>query len=176
MQRKSEYAIFLYTFFMVRSFGSNNYIPSNLFILFHPFSSKKAEKGRKRQKKVRYHGSISLLTCPAVFVRDPTIISDKNVEKGFREIMVRSFGSNNCWILWIEPWLRIAQQLLRYAQPWFSNLSRKNKKEYQFSNLSRRDRKGHQFSNLSQSPFLSVLFKGQVSFALENLKQKYYFC
>ncbi len=31
-------------------------------------------------------------------------------------------------------------------------------------------RKGHQFSNLSQSPFLSVLFKGQVSFALENLK------
>ena len=30
--------------------------------------------------------------------------------------------------------------------------------------------KGHQFSNLSQSPFLSVLFKGQVSFALENLK------
>ena len=162
MQRKSEYAIFLYTFFMVRSFGSNNYIPSNLFILFHPFSSKKAEKGRKRQKKVRYHGSISLLTCPAVFVRDPTIISDKNVEKGFREIMVGSSGSNNCWILWIEPW--------------FSNLSRKNKKEYQFSNLSRRDRKGHQFSNLSQSPFLSVLFKGQVSFALENLKQKYYFC
>ena len=162
MQRKSEYAIFLYTFFMVRSFGSNNYIPSSLFILFHPFSSKKAEKGRKRQKKVRYHGSISLLTCPAVFVRDPTIISDKNVEKGFREIMVRSKGSNNCWILWIEPW--------------FSNLSRKNKKEYQFSNLSRRDRKGHQFSNLSQSPFLSVLFKGQVSFALENLKQKYYFC
>ena len=102
MQRKSEYAIFLYTFFMVRSFGSNNYIPSNLFILFHPFSSKKAEKGRKRQKKVRYHGSISLLTCPAVFVRDPTIISDKNVEKGFREIMVAhsativgSFGSNH---------------------------------------------------------------------------------
>ncbi len=119
---------------------------SSFFILFL----------RKRQKKVRYHGSISLLTCPAVFVRDPTIISDKNVEKGFREIMVRSFGSNNCWILWIEPW--------------FSNLSRKNKKEYQFSNLSRRDRKGHQFSNLSQSPFLSVLFKGQVSFALENLK------
>jgi hypothetical protein len=59
---------------MVRSFGSNNYIPSNkncgtgqiswfsnlfilfhpfssFFILFHPFSSKKAEKGRKRQKK-----------------------------------------------------------------------------------------------------------------------------
>ena len=59
---------------------------SSFFILFL----------RKRQKKVRYHGSISLLTCPAVFVRDPTIISDKNVEKGFREIMVRSFGSNNC--------------------------------------------------------------------------------
>ncbi len=35
---------------------------------------------------------------------DPTIISDKNVEKGFRDIMVRSFGSNNCSIRRIQPW------------------------------------------------------------------------
>jgi len=34
--------------------------------------------------------------------------------------MVRSGGSNNCSIQRIEPWLRIAQQLLRYAQPWLT--------------------------------------------------------
>jgi len=48
-------------------------LPSNLFILFHPFSSFFFEKGRKRQKK-----------------------AEKGRDRS--EIMVRSFGSNNCWI------------------------------------------------------------------------------
>ena len=52
--------------------------------LFLPFSKKKDEKGWRdiivfRRKtmvgsKGSNHGSISLLTCPAVFVRDPTIV------------------------------------------------------------------------------------------------------
>ena len=63
---------------------------------------------------VAHSATIVALCATMVFLRK-TIIS-------LWDIMVGSSGSNNCWISRreISPWLRIAQQLLRYAQPWFS--------------------------------------------------------
>jgi hypothetical protein len=106
---------------MVRSFGSNNYCCCLLFLLFYGVKQKDSNKSSKPKEAQSWFSKGKQLYPFGISwfdPSDPTIISDKNVEKGFREIMVfqgktiisqrdimvRSFGSNNCSIRRIQPW------------------------------------------------------------------------
>jgi len=57
--------LFIAFFFLKKRAGKGYQVSfRHFFILFHPFSSKKAEKGRKRQKKAGKGYQVSFLTYP----------------------------------------------------------------------------------------------------------------